>query len=134
MWRKTRVPYYNCVGADPNRNWAYQWGANGGSSTNPCSESYAGPAAFSEPTTRSFSEYIATVGHKLLAYIGFHSYSQYLLIPYGHTDEKLDNYDDLVMLFLLKKGSTIPVLLLLFIVCCWNKSNGKTARALWYRI
>ena len=37
MWRKTRSTNRgsNCVGADPNRNWGYNWGGKG-ASTNPC--------------------------------------------------------------------------------------------------
>jgi murein tripeptide amidase MpaA len=35
MWRKTRKPYTTCYGADPNRNFGYQWGGQG-ASTNPC--------------------------------------------------------------------------------------------------
>jgi len=25
MWRKTRKPYGNCYGTDPNRNWGFTW-------------------------------------------------------------------------------------------------------------
>lgn len=96
MWRKTRVPYYNCVGADPNRNWPFQWSHPSGSSSNPCSETYSGPIPFSEPNTRTFSEYIASVASSLQAYIAIHSYGQLLLIPYGDSVEKKDNYEDLV--------------------------------------
>lgn len=96
MWRKTRVPYgKNCFGADPNRNWGFHF-ADGGSSNDPCSDTYHGPAAFSEPSTKSLSQYISTISGDLVAYIGLHSYSQLLLIPYGHSYEHLDNYDDLV--------------------------------------
>ncbi|XP_018573035.1 zinc carboxypeptidase-like [Anoplophora glabripennis] len=92
MWRKTRVPYTLCFGADPNRNWAYFWNS-GGASALPCAETYRGPRAFSEPSTRSLSEFISSIGHRLVAYISFHSFSQMLLIPYGHTRAHLDNYD-----------------------------------------
>lgn len=42
------------------------------------------------------SEYIATVHDKLFAYIAFHSYSQLLLLPYGHSNARVSNYDDLM--------------------------------------
>lgn len=93
MWRKTRVPYSAlCFGADPNRNWAYFWNS-GGSSALACSETYRGPSAFSEPSTRSMSQYISTIAHRLVGYISFHSFSQLLLLPYGYTAAHLDNYD-----------------------------------------
>lgn len=101
MWRKTRVPYFFCVGADPNRNWGYHFN-DGGSSTNPCSETYSGPQAFSEPLTRSISEFITTIGPELQAYIAFHSYSQLFLLPYGYSSQHLENFDDLVNLILVK--------------------------------
>lgn len=82
------------MGTDPNRNFAHKWGGSG-SSTNPCSETYAGPIAFSEPSTRSFSEFVASVAHHLEAYIAIHSYSQFILIPYGDSSVP-SNYDDLV--------------------------------------
>lgn len=52
-----------------------------GASKNPCSETYAGPKAFSEPETLALSEFIKTF-HNLKLYISFHSYSQLLLFPY----------------------------------------------------
>ncbi|KAL0101516.1 hypothetical protein PUN28_018972 [Cardiocondyla obscurior] len=95
LWRKTRKPYgFGCHGSDPNRNWGYKWNS-GGSSNFPCSETYGGSAAFSEVETKSMSEYIASISPKLYAYIAFHSYSQLLMFPYGHTKAHLDNYDDM---------------------------------------
>lgn len=44
------------------------------------------------------SEYIKSV-KGLFAYVAFHSYSQLLLFPYGHTKQHLDNYDESVMTF-----------------------------------
>ncbi|EFA05749.1 Zinc carboxypeptidase A 1-like Protein [Tribolium castaneum] len=94
LWRKTRVPYSSCYGADPNRNWDYHFN-DGGASPSPCSETYCGPKAFSEPTTKSLSEFITTIAPKLQAYIAFHSYSQLLLLPYGYTSKHLENYQEL---------------------------------------
>ncbi|XP_061398245.1 zinc carboxypeptidase A 1-like [Musca vetustissima] len=98
MWRKTRAPYGSCFGADPNRNWGFQWNVVG-SSNNPCSDTYAGPSAFSEIETRSLSEYIASLKGKIFLYISFHAYSQYLLYPYGHTASLPANGKDLKQVF-----------------------------------
>lgn len=68
----------------------------GGSSSNACSETHAGSSAFSEIETKSLSEYLKSISDKFFAYISFHSYSQLLLFPYGHTKDHLENYNDLV--------------------------------------
>ncbi|XP_073824117.1 zinc carboxypeptidase A 1-like [Musca autumnalis] len=100
LWRKTRTPYENdCYGADPNRNWGFHWNEVGASDS-PCSDTYAGPYAFSEIETKSLSEYIATeLKGKIYLYVSFHSYSQLLLFPYGHTSELPPNYNDLKRIF-----------------------------------
>ena len=73
----------------------------GGASNSACSETYAGNAPFSEIETKTLSKYIGSLSDKLYAYVAFHSYSQLLLIPYGHTTAHLDNYDDLVSIVIL---------------------------------
>ncbi|XP_066995074.2 zinc carboxypeptidase [Anabrus simplex] len=95
MWRKTRSRGLLCVGADPNRNWGFHW-MDGGASSNECSETYAGSKAFSEIETKSLSEYITSIADKIQVYLAFHSYSQLLLIPYGHSTEHISNYDTLM--------------------------------------
>lgn len=75
---------------------------DGGASDNPCSETYAGPEPFSEVETNTLSSFISTVSDKLVAYIGFHSFSQLLLIPYGHSNEHVENYDELVCYFFIR--------------------------------
>ncbi|KAF7988451.1 hypothetical protein HCN44_001024 [Aphidius gifuensis] len=96
LWRKTRKPYgLFCRGSDPNRNWGYKW-MEGGASSMPCSETYAGTGPFSDIETLSMSKYIKSISDKFYAYVSFHSYSQLLLFPYGHTEDHLDNYDQLL--------------------------------------
>ncbi|XP_066599613.1 uncharacterized protein [Prorops nasuta] len=95
LWRKTVKPYGACMGVDPNRNFGYKWMAEGGGSSNPCSEAFAGPSPYSEPEIKSISEYIRSISDKFDTYISFHSYSQLLLFPYGHTADHLENYDQL---------------------------------------
>ncbi|XP_029047310.1 zinc carboxypeptidase-like [Osmia bicornis bicornis] len=98
LWRKTRRPTgRGCYGADPNRNWNFHW-AEGGTSSNPCSEIYPGDKPFSETESRTMSEYIDSIHDKLFSYIAFHSYSQLLLIPYGHSNERISNYNDLLQI------------------------------------
>uniref|UniRef100_A0A182QAV5 Zinc carboxypeptidase A 1 n=1 Tax=Anopheles farauti TaxID=69004 RepID=A0A182QAV5_9DIPT len=95
QWRKTRSQASAlCRGADPNRNWGYNF-MQGGASSVPCSDTFAGASAFSEVETRQLSDFIATLDN-LSTYLAFHSYSQLLLVPYGHTTARLDNYDETI--------------------------------------
>ncbi|EAT37214.1 AAEL010776-PA [Aedes aegypti] len=95
LWRKTRTPYSGgCFGADPNRNWDFHWAEQG--TSNQCkSDIYAGPHPFSEVETKTLSQFITSLKGKIQAYISFHSYSQLLLFPYGHTNEHTPNHNDL---------------------------------------
>lgn len=96
FWRKTRKPYgNNCYGVDPNRNWDFHFGEVG-VGRNPCSQIYPGPKAFSEVEMKSYADYLSSLKGKIHTFISFHSYSQLLLFPYGHTSEKVDNFDDLM--------------------------------------
>uniref|UniRef100_A0A1B0ABH3 Peptidase M14 domain-containing protein n=1 Tax=Glossina pallidipes TaxID=7398 RepID=A0A1B0ABH3_GLOPL len=98
LWRKTRQPtsVSYCVGTDPNRNFDSEWMANGGASDSPCEETYAGPQPFSEPETEALAKFLKSIQNEISIYIAFHSYSQLLLSPYGHTEEPPENYDDLL--------------------------------------
>ena len=85
MWRKNRRsnPDSACFGVDINRNWGYQWGT-GGSSALPCSDTYKGPAAFSEPEETAVSNYIASKSN-VVGYIDLHSYGDLFMYPWGYT-------------------------------------------------
>lgn len=67
-----------------------------GASSSPCSETYAGSAPFSEVEARTLSQFISSISDQLEVYLAFHSYSQLLLFPYGHSQEHVSNYDELV--------------------------------------
>ncbi|CAH4037188.1 unnamed protein product [Pieris brassicae] len=97
-WRKTRsISSNGCRGADPNRNWDYNWGQHSASSR-PCDyQLYAGSKPFSEIETRTLSKYISSIDN-LLFYVAFHSYASLLLLPYSDSLEHVDNYDDLVQI------------------------------------
>ncbi|VVC88835.1 unnamed protein product, partial [Leptidea sinapis] len=96
FWRKTRSKSKNgCRGADPNRNWNYNWGQHS-SSDNPCDyQTYAGSEPFSEVETRTLASYISGIDN-LLFYVSFHSFATLLLVPYSDSTEHVDNYDELV--------------------------------------
>lgn len=95
MWRKNRRPFGSAFGVDLNRNWNNNWLVSG-ASTNPATDIYAGPGPFSEPETRSLSNYIRSIGDQIDLYLSFHSFSQMLLVPYGNTTDHIDNYYDAV--------------------------------------
>jgi predicted deacylase len=84
LWRKTRstVNGSTCRGCDPNRNWGFKWGT-GGSSPNPCDDTFMGASAFSEPETKALSDYLTTISSRLVFYLDLHSYSQLIMLPYG---------------------------------------------------
>ncbi|GIY20000.1 carboxypeptidase A2 [Caerostris darwini] len=96
MWRKSRRGrMLFCRGVDLNRNFAFHW-REGGSSSSPCSETYAGFTAFSEPETKALSDYIFSQKEKFIAYLAVHSYSQLWLTPWGWTTELPKDYNDMV--------------------------------------
>jgi PKD repeat protein len=89
-------------GVDLNRNHSFLWN-QGGSSDNPCSETYHGPSRASEPETQAFESYFATVMRDQNGsndddeippaapitttgvFITLHSYGDLVLWPWGHT-------------------------------------------------
>jgi carboxypeptidase A2 len=85
MWRKSRTPNTgsSCVGTDPCRNGATGFGGQG-SSSDPCDDTYHGPAAFSEPCVKVVTDALSKIAN-LKGYVNFHSYSQLFMSPYGYT-------------------------------------------------
>ncbi len=70
-------------GVDPNRNYAYQWGYDdSGSSPDPGSQIYRGPAPFSEPENQALRALIDSVQPVIV--LNYHSYSNLLLYPWGY--------------------------------------------------
>jgi murein tripeptide amidase MpaA len=86
LWRKNRRDNGGgCFGVDLNRNWEVGWSAPfGGSSTNPCSDTYRGPAEFSEPETTAFRDWTIGQAQRIAVHIDTHSYSQLILSPWGY--------------------------------------------------
>ncbi|KAK8082476.1 hypothetical protein PG996_001257 [Apiospora saccharicola] len=92
LWRKNRMPRSStsAKGTDINRNWPYKWEVSGGASTNPSAEDYKGQAAGDTPEVKvlkAFTDKLAA-GKGIKLYIDFHSYGQYILLPYGYTCSK----------------------------------------------
>ena len=84
LWRKNRrLNSGGSYGVDLNRNWSVGFGGSGSSGTQ-SSDLYRGTAAFSEPETAGFRDFmlprINMAGH-----IDIHSYSEDLLWPYSYT-------------------------------------------------
>jgi uncharacterized repeat protein (TIGR01451 family) len=69
-------------GVDLNRNYSFAWGAdNSGSSPNPCSETFRGDSAFSEPETAALRDFVLT--HEFRNILHYHAYSNVLIHSYG---------------------------------------------------
>ncbi|XP_022101136.1 carboxypeptidase B-like [Acanthaster planci] len=92
MWRKTRSPnsVSACVGTDPNRNWDHQWCVTGASRW-PCSDTYCGTAPHTEIEVKTVTDYILTLSN-VQAFVDFHCYSQYWMVPWGYTRRLPANY------------------------------------------
>ncbi|KAL8720005.1 MAG: hypothetical protein Q9225_003076 [Loekoesia sp. 1 TL-2023] len=90
LWRKNRqtTSGSSCLGRDINRNWNYQWSTPGGSSTDPCAETFRGLAPQDAPETVVLSNFVnqlAASTQKLKLFIDYHSYSQLFMTPYGYS-------------------------------------------------
>jgi murein tripeptide amidase MpaA len=96
MWRKTRQTYDGvlCIGADPNRNFDFQW-MTVGASSDPCSDTYAGPQPFSEPEAKAVADYISARNNTWDLFITLHSYGQLWMTPWGYTMDLPPNYDSM---------------------------------------
>jgi len=98
MWRKTRSSnggIFGCKGVDANRNYGYHWN-EGGSSNDRCSDTYHGPAAWSEIENVHVSNYIMARQGDWIFYNSIHSYSQLVLLPWAYTDTPPDDYNDML--------------------------------------
>lgn len=90
FWRKNRRNNGSCFGVDLNRNYNYGWGTSSGSSSDPCSETYRGPSAGSEPETQVIKNFTQQINPTIA--FSTHSVAGRYLNPYGYTDTSA-NYD-----------------------------------------
>lgn len=83
MWRKNRCENEGTtyMGVDLNRNYGYQWG-NVGASSSPYSDTYHGPCGFSEPEARAMRDFEKK--RNFVSSVSYHSYGQLILYPYGY--------------------------------------------------
>ncbi len=73
-------------GVDINRNYGHQWGYdNEGSSGFQGSDTYRGPAPFSEPETKAM-EYFCNQ-HNFQIALNYHAFGNVLIYPWGFNDE-----------------------------------------------
>ncbi|MGD8441659.1 MAG: M14 family zinc carboxypeptidase, partial [Holophagae bacterium] len=109
-WRKnTNENYCGATssdrGADLNRNFEFQWNCCGGSSGDPCWETYRGPAPATEPEVQAVQSYARSIfpdqrdpalGAAAPAdatgmYMDIHSYGELALWPWGFTGTPTGN-------------------------------------------
>jgi len=77
-WRKNRRDNGGGVyGVDPNRNYPWQWGKCGSTSSNPRSQTYRGPSAGSEPETKTMMALARRL--RFEKYLDVHSYGREVL-------------------------------------------------------
>lgn len=119
MWRKNRRDNKDgTFGVDLNRNYSFKWGT-GGSDKDTSSDVYMGPSPFSEPETQAVRDFItAHVNLKVL--LSFHTYSELILYPWGHTYDGVGNARDLQVF--QKMAQTMAG---------WNKYKPQQASALY---
>lgn len=80
-WRKNRRDNGGSYGVDLNRNYPFQWGQCGSSSTTPSSQTYRGPAAGSEPETQTMMALARK--ERFAKYLDFHSSGREVLYTYN---------------------------------------------------
>jgi carboxypeptidase T len=87
-WRKNRRPVTaREFGVDLNRNYDLAWGSVG-ASNDPASDTYRGAKAFSEPETQAIKKFIEDHTN-LTVLLSFHTFSELILYPWGHTYDKI---------------------------------------------
>lgn len=98
MWRKTRQDHGggpDCLGVDPNRNFDFHFGGPG-TSNSTCSETYHGPAAYSEPETAALRDILTNKNINFVSYLTLHSFGQMWLTPWSWTDDLPEDMPDLM--------------------------------------
>ena len=90
-WRKNRQldSAGRAMYTDLNRNYEYQWGCCGGSSSSRSSITYRGPRAFSAPETQALRDFVASrvIGgvQQIRTHVTLHTNGRLILWPYGYT-------------------------------------------------
>lgn len=93
-WRKNRRNNGDgTFGVDLNRNYGGSGFGGPGSSTTTSSDIYHGPEAFSEPETQAVRDFVRA-RKRATVLLTFHTFSELVLWPWGHTDEPIANDTD----------------------------------------
>ncbi|NUP90409.1 MAG: fibronectin type III domain-containing protein [Candidatus Sumerlaeia bacterium] len=81
-WRKNRRDNgLGVFGVDTNRNWDFVWsGAEA-----PSSNTYGGPAPFSEPENAALRDWILSRGGELVGMLNYHTYGTRVMHGWAHT-------------------------------------------------
>ncbi|XP_077489508.1 zinc carboxypeptidase-like isoform X1 [Amblyomma americanum] len=106
FWRKTRSrSIYSkiCRGADANRNFDVGGFCKIKSSPNPCTDTYCGDNAFSEPEARAIRDALQAVQKRTEFYFSVHSFGQLWMFPYGYSRERVPEYNQLLNISLNAK-------------------------------
>lgn len=103
FWRKNRRKNYdNTYGVDLNRNYDFHWG-EAGTSKNTRDDTYCGTEPFSELETQTIRDLVGDVREDKQPKnnwidcfdggISYHSFSQLILYPYGHSTDKTPHHE-----------------------------------------
>jgi len=90
MWRKNRRVNSGttCIGVDLNRNYGHFW-MYAGASSNPCSDTYAGSKADSEPETQAVEKHIMKSNSDYDSFLTIHTYGLWWFTPWGYSSTVL---------------------------------------------
>lgn len=77
------------TGVDLNRNYDFRFGGEGASDS-PGSDTYHGPAAFSEPESRAVRDFVSALPN-LKMMVSYHTFSELVLYPWGGVDEPISD-------------------------------------------
>ncbi len=93
-WRKNRAKNDGeSRGVDLNRNYGGKGWGGPGSSGVASSDIYHGPSAFSEPETLAVRDFVRA-RKRATVLLTFHTFSELVLWPWGHTDDEIENVED----------------------------------------
>ena len=99
MWRKNRFDNGDgSFGVDLNRNYGFMWGT-GGSSSSTRSDTYMGTKPFSEVETQNIKNFVEDPRNlsRMNILISFHTFSELILYPWGHTYDSIEEKRDLAV-------------------------------------
>lgn len=93
LQRKNRrlagCPTKQSDGVDLNRNWGKNFSGGDFPGTSPCSETFFGSEAFSEPETGAIRKFFMETSG-IQAHLDFHSFGQLVLGPWSYTNDTRD--------------------------------------------